>query len=113
MLLLGRALKSLKLYNGGKVATVTVTRETMRSTGAADEETEGIINFPRAISGVEVALCFRELDDGKSVHVSFRSRSHVDVSRLASDLGGGGHARASGAIIQGSIQDVTEIVLKA
>lgn len=113
VLLLGQALSSLKLYRGGKVAAVTVTREMMKASGASPEETEGIIGYPRAITGVEVSLFFREDAEGKGFHVSFRSRTKVDVAEVAVSLGGGGHPRAAGALVAGSIEEVTAKVMVA
>lgn len=112
ILLLGRALETLTLRYGGKLAYVYVTREMMRVTGASTEDTEGIINYPRSILGVEIALCFKEHETEGKVHVSFRSRSLVDVAEIAKQLGGGGHPRASGALIEGSVQDAVAEVLK-
>lgn len=111
LLLLGKALTTLKLYHGGKLATVVVTREMMACAGASPEETEGIISFPRSISGVEVSLFFRETEDGKGFHVSFRSRSKVDVAEIAVEFGGGGHPRAAGALIAGTLDEVSRKVL--
>lgn len=113
VLLLGSALSTLKLYRCGKIAAITVTREMMKAAGAAPEETEGIIGYPRSLTGVEVALLFREDPSGKGFHVSFRSRSRVDVSAVAVSLCGGGHPRAAGAFLQGDIDKVTEEVLLA
>lgn len=113
VLLLGHALWSLKLYRGGKVAAITVTRDMMKAAGAAPEETEEIISYPRSIAGVEVSLFFREAEDGKGFHVSFRSRTRVDVSEVAVSLGGGGHPRAAGALVEGDIEQVTAKVMAA
>lgn len=113
VLLIGQALSSLKLYRGGKVAAVTVTREMMKVSGASPEETEGIIGYPRSIAGVEVSLFFREDSEGKGFHVSFRSRTKVDVAEVAVSLGGGGHPRAAGVLLQGTLEEVTAKVMTA
>lgn len=111
LLLLGKALSTLKVSHGGRVAMITVTRDMMKATGSTPEETEGIINYARSVAGVEVALLFRESEDGKGVHVSFRSRSKVDVAAIAVSLGGGGHARAAGVMLPGTIEEATRKVL--
>jgi len=112
LLLLKQALDTLKIYQKGRLATITVTREMMRVAGASMDETEGIINYPRSIPGVEMVVFFKEREDGKGVHVSFRSKSYVDVAEIASSLGGGGHARASGAFLPGSVHEVSGKVLR-
>ncbi len=103
LLLLRSALQTLTLHFGGNVASVEVTRDMVENSGSSFDETEGIINYPRSIEGVEVALCFKETPDGQGVDVSFRSKHRVDVAKIAESLGGGGHARAAGAFILGSL----------
>ncbi len=113
VLLLGNAITTLKLYKGGKIAAISVTRDILKASGASPQETEGIVGYPRSIVGVEVALLFREDLEGKGFHVSFRSRSRVDVAAVAVSLGGGGHPRAAGALIKGNLAQVTDKVLAA
>jgi phosphoesterase RecJ-like protein len=111
ILLLGKALSAIKLLFDGKVALIAITQEMLRSCGATMEDIEGIINYPRSVSGVEVALVFKETEDG--VHVSFRSKALVDVSAIAVSLGGGGHPRAAGAVLDGDLETVQRRVLSA
>lgn len=74
------------------------------------EELDGIVEHPRSIVGTRMALFFRDLGHGK-VKVSFRSTGDVDVQQFARRYGGGGHAKASGAMLTGSLADVREQVL--
>lgn len=111
VVLLARALRTLQLYHEGKVASVCLTQEMIRLSGASSDETEGIIGYPRSISGVEVSLFFKEADEAGSIHVSFRSRSAVDVAAVAKSLGGGGHPRAAGALIKGTMEEVRKKVM--
>jgi hypothetical protein len=59
-----------------------------------------------------MALFFRDLGHGK-VKVSFRSTGDVDVNRFARRFGGGGHAKAAGAMIAGTLEEVRETVVDA
>jgi len=97
--LLRRVLATLELGCNGKAAWATLSATDMVAAGVQKDESEGMIQFPRMIQGVEVAILFREIGP-KEVRVSFRSREWVDVSRLAQEFGGGGHARAAGCTIQ-------------
>ena len=63
--------------------------------GCTDDDTSGLIGEIRSIAGVEVAIMFIESTEG-SVHVSLRSKQAVDVSEIALQFNGGGHARAAG-----------------
>ena len=74
------------------------------------EDLDGVAEYPRSIEGTRLALLFRDLGHGK-VKVSFRSVGDVDSNALARRFGGGGHARASGALIAGSLDEVRTRVL--
>ncbi|NLC70503.1 MAG: bifunctional oligoribonuclease/PAP phosphatase NrnA [Desulfuromonadaceae bacterium] len=109
--LLARALSSLKVSEDGRVASVVVTLEEMKQTATGPVHTDGFINYPRSIRGVDVALLFRQEGD-RLFKVGFRSRKGIDVGRVAQELGGGGHTNASGASLEGTLEDVERIVLE-
>lgn len=110
--LVGRALGRLQTRSAGKVAFTEVLLSDYPATGAVPGDTEDLINYPRSIDGVEVALLFIEQPEG-GTKVSFRSRSRVDVAELAGRFGGGGHKLAAGARADGSLPAVREQVLAA
>ncbi len=101
-------LDSLEIHAGGRIAAVTVDID---ATENAAETTEGYINYPRNIEGVEIAVMFKPVDDS-ATRVSFRSR-RCDVSRLALAFGGGGHARASGCTVNSGLAGAKEQILRA
>lgn len=72
--------------------------------------TEVIFSVMRLLREVEVFLLFKKLDRGK-VRVNFRSRNYVDVNHIAQFFGGGGHKRASGTTIEGSLESVERKVI--
>ncbi|MBM4070551.1 MAG: bifunctional oligoribonuclease/PAP phosphatase NrnA [Planctomycetes bacterium] len=108
----GRALTRLQAVEGGKVAFLEVHLDDYEVTGAIPADTEDLINYPRSLTCVEVAMLFAEQQAG-GVKVSFRSRGKVDVARLAESFDGGGHRLASGAIIQASLDEAKTRVLDA
>ncbi len=110
--LTGRALDRLKTATNGKVAYTEVYLNDYDETGAQPPDTEDLINYPRSVEGVEVALLFIE-QQGNAVKVSFRSRSRIDVDRIAEAFNGGGHRLAAGATVSGSMIDVRARVLEA
>lgn len=105
---LTKVLDTLELHFDGKIAMITVWPEMMKDN---EDLTEGLINYPRNIEGVELAVMFKVVAHD-TIRVSLRSR-RVDVSRLALEFGGGGHIRASGCTITGSITSAKERILKA
>ena len=102
---LSKILQSLELFAEGKIAILTVLPEVLDS----DDNTEGFINYPRIIEGVEIAVMFKSADQ-HAWRVSLRSK-HVDVSQIALHFGGGGHARAAGCTVNGSLANVKAAVL--
>ncbi|TVP42270.1 MAG: bifunctional oligoribonuclease/PAP phosphatase NrnA [Gemmatimonadales bacterium] len=109
--LLEAVLGTLDRTPDGRVAWMTVPQRTFRSLGCNAEDLEGLTDYPRTLEGTEVALLFRPVDDG--VKVSFRSNGSVDVNRVAREFGGGGHVRASGALVQGDLEKVRQRVVAA
>lgn len=101
--LFGKAFASLRLLDGGRYASLTVTQADMQACEAAHEDLEGLVNKPLELKGVEVAALLSEREGG-SIKVSLRSRSHVDVNAICKELGGGGHRQASGAKLDGPIE---------
>jgi len=103
--LLARSLATLDIFAGGHAASLTVTRKMYEETGTDAELTDGFINYPRSINGVEVAIFFRQLDE-KTFKVGFRSKGKVNVAGFASALGGGGHHNAAGCTVSGTLDEV-------
>ncbi|KEO82977.1 DHH family phosphoesterase [Tumebacillus flagellatus] len=110
VLLIRSALENLGRSEDGKYAWAVVTRDMIHAAGGCDEDVEGLVNYPRNVEGVEVGILLREAAPGK-VKVSFRSKYVVDVGAIALELGGGGHARASGCTVDGTLEEVKERVL--
>ncbi len=105
--LLGLVLSTLKVNRSGEIAYLAITRKMIAETGADISKSEGFINYARSIDGVKVAALFKEdAKDAKKINVSFRSKSGVDVNKIASFFGGGGHVRASGCVLEGALADV-------
>jgi phosphoesterase RecJ-like protein len=112
MKLMGLALDRLRLECGGRVAYTDIRRGDYAATGAVPQDTEDMVNVTRTIAGVEVGLFFMEQPRG-GVKVSLRSRSQVDVGKIAEMFGGGGHRLASGTIIEAPLEEVQRRVLDA
>lgn len=105
------ALQRLQVRANGKIAFTEIALSDYASTGAVPGDTEDLINYPRGVEGVDLALVFIEQPDG-GTKVSFRSRA-ADVSKLAERFGGGGHKLASGARVPRPLADARDEVLKA
>ncbi|MGQ9859155.1 MAG: DHH family phosphoesterase [Thermodesulfobacteriota bacterium] len=110
--LLGMALGTLRFSHGGQVALLWVTRSMFQEAGADDEMTDGFVDIPRSIRGVEVAVLLREKGDSEH-RINLRSRGRVDVGEVAARLGGGGHPNAAGCTLKGPSREVEGTVLRA
>jgi phosphoesterase RecJ-like protein len=110
--LAGLVMNRLKVIENGRVAYTEVYKSDYAATGAIPQDTEDMINYPRSIAGVEVALFFLEQPVG-GVKISFRSRSRIDVAKLAEQFGGGGHRLASGATLQTTLPEAQRRILDA
>ena len=84
-----------------------MTRAQLAACGASSDVTEGFIDFPLSVDGVEVALCLLEVADER-FKISLRSKGKADVNAVASVYGGGGHILASGCMLQGSLEEVID-----
>ena len=105
-------LERLQVVDNGKVAFTEIRREDYAATGAIPQDSENMVNYTRSLLGVEVGLFFMEQPRG-GVKVSFRSRSRIDVARLAEQFGGGGHRLASGATLETALPEARARVLEA
>ena len=105
-------LPRMKLSSGGKIAWFQIKRNMLKNKLSSLDLSEALLDFARAIKGVEVCVLFKENSGQKDeVRVNFRSRGSVDVNKIASFFGGGGHKAASGATIKGNIEQITRMVL--
>jgi len=101
--LVGVVINNLEFLADGRFALSTVSRTELKRWDATGEDCEGLIDHLRDIQGVEVSCLLRESIDGQ-IRVSLRSLRHLDVSRIAADLGGGGHRRAAGITLPGPME---------
>ncbi|HEX6747001.1 MAG TPA: bifunctional oligoribonuclease/PAP phosphatase NrnA [Longimicrobium sp.] len=108
--LLREALSTLQFDEEVGLAWMLVTRETADRLNADGEDFDGLIEHARSIAGTEVALLFRETEDGKT-KISFRSNGHADVNRMARKFGGGGHVKAAGALVDGPAEAIAPPVI--
>jgi len=110
--LLREALDTLEVDAAYGIAWISLPAGSIERHGLKSEDLDGIVEHPRSILGTKLAMFFRDLGHGK-VKVSFRSTGDVDVNRFARQFGGGGHAKAAGALIEGTLDEVRERLVAA
>lgn len=110
--ILADALATLGVDAGSGLAWISLDAGALERHGGTAEDLDGAVEHARSIAGTRMALFFRDLGHGK-VKVSFRSIAGTDVNVFARQFGGGGHARASGALIPGTLEAVRDRVVAA
>ncbi|OIO37606.1 MAG: hypothetical protein AUJ75_03955 [Candidatus Omnitrophica bacterium CG1_02_49_10] len=108
--LLSKALGTIKVDPGGKIAWAVLDLPLLEGSGYNKGDLDGFIDYPRSIRDVEVAILFTQIAAGV-VKVSMRSNTDLDVNKVASAFGGGGHIKASGCTLTGELNDIIERVI--
>ena len=106
----GEALSALELHSDGRIVVLEVAPEQFAKHGLVGADTEGLVDLPRTIAGVEAVALFSEVEPGK-VKVSLRSTGRVAIDSVVARLGGGGHAHAAGVLLRCSRADARARVL--
>ena len=99
----------IEFLEDGKIAFTYITEEDEQKVGAQNGDHEGIVEVGRDVEGVEVSIFVRQTDKG--CKVSLRSNEYVNVSDVCLMFGGGGHQKAAGVLIQGTIEQAKEKLL--
>jgi len=110
--LLSAALQTLEVDQEAGVGWMIVPRNAFDQLDASTEDLDGFVDYPRTLEGVDVGLMFRETRSG-DVKISLRSSGPVDVNAIATEFGGGGHVKASGALVSGRLEDVVQKVVRS
>ncbi len=106
----GEALAALEMRHAGQLVVLEVSPEQFQRHGLVGADTEGLVDMPRIIEGVEAVALFSEVEPGK-IKVSLRSTGRVQVDGVCSQLGGGGHAHAAGVQLRGTREQARARVL--
>ena len=110
--LMADVLSTLQVDEALGLSWLSMYADALEKYGVRAEDLDGIVEHARSIAGTRMALFFRDLGHNK-VKVSFRSTGKTDVNAFARQFGGGGHAKASGALIGGEIGEVRDRVVDA
>jgi phosphoesterase RecJ-like protein len=111
-ILMGHILSRIEEYFDGRLLISYETMEEFNTFGYEARDSDSINKMLLSIEGIEATAIIRH-ETYNSCTVSLRSADNVDVSQIASSLGGGGHKNASGLTIKGNITNVKQIILKA
>lgn len=110
--LLARALSTLSLDLENKVGSMVVTQKDLMEAGAAWEHTEGFVDIPRTVRGIEVSVLYTQRGED-NFKLSLRSKAKFDVEKVARKFGGGGHIHASSCWMKGDIETIKSQIIQA
>ena len=106
------ALNGMEVHFAGQAALIVLTQEMYARCGVSEADADGLAALPRKLEGVEVGITIKERGPGE-YKISMRSVDRVNVSELCKLFGGGGHLRAAGCTISGSLDEVKTLLLGA
>ena len=89
----------LTRYCDGALCIITFPVDLKKVYGLTDEHLETLVDIPRSLEGVQVAVAIRQPTDAPMFRVSMRSNGHVDVAAICARFGGGGHVKAAGCTV--------------
>ncbi len=110
--LMAKALETLELDLELKTASIVVTQDHLKETGATMEHTDGFIDIPRTVKGVDIAMLYSQMGE-RFFKLSLRSKGKVNVEKIAAQFGGGGHINAAACRIEGDIAEIKARVQEA
>lgn len=106
------ALDQMRFSHAGRVAVMVITNEMVEKSGADDNDMEGLPPIPRQIEGVWVGITLRQKADG-NYKISVRTGTHADAAKICALLGGGGHNRAAGCAVDGTLEEAKAAIIQA
>ena len=108
-----RVMDRMEILENGKVAFTYITKQDVNEVDAKPGDHEGLVNIGRNLNGVEVSIFIRQNEENKDEYrASLRTNGDVNASDICLMFGGGGHPRAAGATIEGTIEQVKEKLMK-
>lgn len=102
-------LQQMEIFADGKACISYSNNEMLEQAGATPDQTETVIDRLRSIKNVEIAVFLKEKPDG-SFKASLRAKTYANVRKIAFELGGGGHEKASGCTLNQSLSEAIETI---
>ena len=110
--IMNEVINTIEMLCNGQADIAYVTQEMLEKTGALMEETEGIIETLRNISGVEISAFLKE-SKSNEIKVGLRAKTYGDVSVIAQSFGGGGHKKAAGCTLNTTLEEAKQKISAA
>lgn len=102
-----QVMQTIAFYKDNRVATIELSPAVMSILG---DDTDGFVDIIRNVDTVDVAILLKGESPNRT-RISLRSKG-TDVNAIANHFGGGGHIRAAGCTIEGSIDEAKSRLLE-
>ena len=109
--LMGRILDRSRIYCNGKIVISWENQKDRDELGTDERDSDKLYQLLQSIEGCEAVALLRMENDNKCI-VGLRSNNHIDVGRIATSLGGGGHKKAAGGAAEGNLKEIKARVLR-
>lgn len=109
--ILKKALSTLTFSEDRRIAWMNVALDDIRGAGADSGDMDGLVNYARNVEGIEVGILLKESSENV-YKISLRSAGTADVAAVAQRFGGGGHVRAAGCTVKGSLEEAIRQVVE-
>jgi phosphoesterase RecJ-like protein len=110
-LIFGKALNNIESHLDGKVISMELPNDLIKSLGIEPHETDGLVEYLQGIKDHEVSFLLKEFSPGE-IRVSLRSRGSINVMKIAEKYNGGGHSAASGCTMKMPLQNAKRILIE-
>ena len=107
-----RMVADMELYDHDRVVVMTIPLALREQMHATDADIEELSSLAALVEGTDCGVTLRELRPG-TVKLSLRTGPRVNATLVCKKLGGGGHAAAAGATIEGTLAQAKRATLAA
>lgn len=107
-----QVLKHMEFFFEDRCSVMTITTKLIKESGIDEAEFEGLTSMTLQLESVDIGVLIKQRDENK-YKVSIRTTDKIDASKFCQQFGGGGHIRAAGCLIEGSLDEVKEKLLNA
>ena len=105
--LMGRIMERSRMYCDNRILISWEDAGDREELGTDERDSDKLYQMLQSIDGCEAVALLRMEKDGRCI-VGLRSNNHVDVGRIATILGGGGHKKAAGGATVGNLEEVKD-----
>ncbi len=110
MRFVGEVLSTIQTFENDQILFMVAKVDMLKRNNLDSEATTKLSRWVKGVRGIKASVGFQEVNKSR-YRLSLRSNS-LDVNKIAVKFGGGGHKKASGCEIKGSIEEIQKMILE-